>query len=1226
MKKILTTITEEIRKIRSKNKAAVNNIGKLYPKTLNTAEMELYIDQLEQITVDKKIKNVAVTGPYGIGKSSVLETYFQSDRLKKETIFVNLPDFWQVKTSNIEQNEKVNDDKKDDCEQSNKQKETGAAVEADEGAEIRNNSKINNKTVDESILQRKILEQIIFGTGENIPFMTMRKSEPVSKHKVLFFVMLSVLSAPAIANFFSQWDWSYSEFTALSSGEMLASLVIIFFVSCLLWKVVNLFKISKISVKAFGQGIAVEEKEELPFNKYAEDLIKFFNYSRKKYIVIEDLDRYEYTGIYKELRDLNQLINRSLKGEKRVVFIYALRDTLIVEDKEKNSVDTKAKFFDYVIPILSNTSFNNGFETLKSELEEIKVNYNDKLIGLDSLFEEKDLRLLGYYLNGHRVIKLITAETKQLLERILSPLSENDTSIKSKLEYIGISAKEVLGSVIYKNYYPHEYEKSTYHEADIDLFNTSLQLTISKMNTKITDIKSKIIELEDTIKEYQEVEDLTSEELKKEIFIDFLKTFDEKEIYLKTNNGWITLDLDEIDSAYEKVANNLDEYNPENIVFYRKPYSGNSNKIKTILKSDLEKGKYKLSYKTFENVDIIGDQIIEWKRQKKKYEQRKEFLGKQNDFSVIYSFLKEQNCEREYSNIEDSRLKNVIKKIGNDKLRDMLFLNGFVTLNFNNIISSFPNSKLDGNDREIIESATVGNTIELNQTVNNPEEVIKELNRIEISYSNIENYSIAECLFEDESKKYQNEISLILQNWKDKRIADVCYRAFDKENYSFLNHILSEWPNGLLNEENEIMNLNSFFLMLIDKRIEIELAKQPYMRALDTKEAGKMLNQFITNNEYLGKQVLDRIDGKVKFSYLSFFDKSTLQMMFNYNLFDIKTEIIEQLVKANTDDVFNFGSLATFLTEFKDTRWVSKILNEDELFFLIENINEKAEELLSDEKSLEDFLLLIDLLKENIDDPKLLILKLLVQAKLEEVELSLTEKQKLTEEIGIDDLVYELDDENYEMVSLFSEVVEKSILKYSEKFVAWFEVVSIDTKRIILNDIFNQNTVAEEVINDFITEKTIVEVPEFVDINKPAELNYILLKNYLKEYTLDEKISEKIVKQISEYILDNNLQDRQILEELIKKNLITVEEKANFIYKLINVWDYTIIDIANSLSIESKVKSIVQKSKNAISNEAYSNDIFALLKALEKLNLTHSLQKKNDGIHYRLKKDVENYM
>lgn len=1197
MEKILSKFLNCFTSLFSEKETIICDEGKLYPKKLTSEEMELYNDYLNQIIIDKKIKNVAITGPYGIGKSSVLETYFQNDELKRKTVFVNLPDFWQVKTT------KQNKDE----------------------------SKYNYSN-DESVLQRKILEQIIYGNNENIPFFPLKKSKIQSKRSSLLFItflIISFLLVPNIVNSFSRWNWQYSWFTTLSQWEWFANIFALSFLGYLSWYFFNLIKISKISVKIFGQGISFEKKDELPFSKYAEELITFFRYSKKEYIIIEDLDRYKYTGIYKELRDLNQLINRSLKEKKRVVFIYALRDTLIVEENEKSSVETKAKFFDYVIPILSNTSFNNGFEALNQELKNISVGSEDSKRTLESLFEEKDLRILGHYLNGQRSIKLIVSETKQLLRRVLSFSGNSQNEIEDKLNYIGIPPKEIFGSVIYKNFYPHEYEKSKNHDADIDKFSDSLQLIIFKMNEELSLIKNKKSKLTDFIEEYKEDEQLLNEDLKKNILVDFLKSFKETNIYFIVNNSWIMLNLSNMDSAYKILENKLEELDIENIVFYKGQSKSDSYIIKSITKNNLKKGKYTLSYEEFNNFETVGDKIIDWERQRETYEKRIEILESQNDFSTVFKFIKEKDSEGSYQHIEKENLKSIIKNIEEDQLKDVLFSNGFVTLNFNNILSSFPNSKLNGNDREIIEKVTLGNTIELDKTVYNPSEVINEINRIGLEYSQIESYSIAENLFEDKSESAQNNLNLILKNWKEKHCTLAGYGAFDKENYKFFNYILSNWSNGLVNEQNEFLNTDSFFRMLVNEKVEVELVKQPYIRAINTKAASEDLNHFIKENAHLANQLLRKFDNKMNFSNVAIFDYNVLQQMLNFNLFSNEKDNIVQIVKSKFKGVFNFSFLAEFLTEYKQKPIVSKLFIDEEFFYLIKDINANSDELLDNEESIEKLLLLIELIKEKINDPSSLILEILERAKISDIELSISIKQKITELVDVDKLTPEVVGDEHNLIDTFCKVVGKRILYYHKGFITWFNLVDIETKIVILDEIFYQfNSIddVEELFKQFINYEKIDEVLHLYNSKSPTGVKFVLIKMFSQEAYFSEDLTPEIINEVAEYIIENNIENEKLFINFSRINSLAVDRRVFFTQKLIDKYEYSIIEIAKHLSIEEEMQLIIEKNKNEISCETYSEDIYTILKALDKMGLIHLLNEKNDKIYYRLKSKVKDYV
>lgn len=1192
-----------------KGKTEVMDEGKLYPKELKTEEMEPYKNQLDQIVVDKKIKNVAITGPYGIGKSSVLETYFQENNMKKESIFVNLPDFWQVKTVFNEKNIDISQENEDSIENDDEKL-------------------ITNSTVDELVLQKKILEQIIFGSEKNVPFMIMRKSNTISFYKILIFLLMCFIILPSLVNSFSSWDWDYSWFNSLSLWEWLANTIALLFIGYMIWKLVNLIKISKISVKVFGQGIAFEEKNELPFSKHAEDLIAFFKYSKIEYIIIEDLDRYQYTSIYKELRDLNQLINSSLNESKRVVFIYALRDTLITEENERSSVETKAKFFDYVIPILSNTSFNNGFEAINKELESIKIEEGKESRSLGSLFEEKDLRLLGYYLNGQRVIKLVASETKQVLKRILDSSNCKKESIKEILAYEGLSAKEIIGSVLYKNFYPKEYEEAKNHNSDIDQLNDSLQSIIFKMNAEIIEIKSRVFELNDSINDYKDVAKLTSQELKKRVLIDFLKSFKEKNIYFIVKNSWYDLNLNDIDNAYKKLSNKMHEIDSESIVFYKSRAISTSNQIKTITKSNLKKGKFKFSYEKFDNFETVDAQIKEWKQHVKNLEERQEFLEKQNDFSIVFNFMKEKDISEEYIHIENEELKNSLKKIEKNKFKEQLLSNGFVTIKFNDILSSFANSKLNGNDREIIENVTLKNIIKFDQTVNNPEEVVQELNRIDLDYKFIHSYRLAEYLFEFENT--DKNFDVILHNWKIKKDIRAGYKAFEDENYGFLNRILNDWRDGLLNEQGAFLDISSFLLMIVNEEVKVELVKQPYMNVLNSNEGYEALNQFIINHPHAVEDLFKKLDKKIKLSNLSAFDSYMLQQMVQYDIFKRSRENIIQLVMANVKNSFNYGNLARFLSDFANTPLVSNLLKEEsDLMYFIEDLNGNSNELLLNEESVEDFNILIGILKEKSSIPSRLILEVLEQAKLAELDLSIEEKRRVTEQSEIQSLANELDDETYQMIDVFSNIIDKRILYYQRGFVDWFNLVGVEKKLIILQDIFNQYTnldEVEDVFNNFIDDDILLKVPTLVNSKLPVDLNYIFLKMYSQKWYFEDDSAKDVIREVAIYVLENELKDEALYSSFTKSEFLTVDKRIQFAHILVTEYQYFIMDIAKLLNIEDETQQIINEKKNKTAVQVYTDSIYVFFKVLEKMNLTHSLIKKKEQIKYRLKSEVNKYL
>jgi hypothetical protein len=132
-------------------------------------------------------------------------------------------------------------------------------------------------------------------------------------------------------------------------------------------------------------------------NHNLEKIIHFFEVTDYNVIIIEDLDHIQETEIFTKLREINWLINNSKKINKEVVFIYAIRnDMFIVKDG--------AKFFDFIIPIISVIDTSNYNEIPLKEIKTITSEVSDGLINDISLFIE-DMGELHNLINELQVYK-----------------------------------------------------------------------------------------------------------------------------------------------------------------------------------------------------------------------------------------------------------------------------------------------------------------------------------------------------------------------------------------------------------------------------------------------------------------------------------------------------------------------------------------------------------------------------------------------------------------------------------------------------------------------------------------------------------------------------------------------------------------------------------------------------------------------------------------------------
>ena len=73
-----------------------------------------------------------------------------------------------------------------------------------------------------------------------------------------------------------------------------------------------------------------QEKNRNLLNEEIEFIVKTMNIAKYKYIIFEDLDRFQNPQIFERLRDLNITLNATLK--EKVKFLYAIKDEMFIAD------------------------------------------------------------------------------------------------------------------------------------------------------------------------------------------------------------------------------------------------------------------------------------------------------------------------------------------------------------------------------------------------------------------------------------------------------------------------------------------------------------------------------------------------------------------------------------------------------------------------------------------------------------------------------------------------------------------------------------------------------------------------------------------------------------------------------------------------------------------------------------------------------------------------------
>lgn len=394
---------------------------------------KIYKDVLNNVTQDKLIKNVGVTGGYGTGKSSIIHSYF-NELESKTSIYISLAHFDSLAGNTISTPQ---DDK---------------AI----------NSQIDN------ILEMKIVNQLVNQIEpDKIPKANFLTKKNIKKRKIILSslsifclilylkFLLPVITEKitySIKNFLPKLE---SIDYILIFISVIAMISLYYLLSNTIKKIIYKGNWSKLTINTMGINVNMENRDFSTvsyFDNFLSDVIYIFDESEAEFVIFEDLDRFNDHSIFEKLREINLMVNqrRNSAKRKKLMFFYVISDEVFSEKKgnstnhsEDVSVTEKTKFFDVIIPIVPIVNNTNSFDYLKSKLlDELEItdkNDFETFLYQVSIFID-DLRVLKNLVNEFKVYKEIhknniKIDYKQLFALIIyKTLNSSDFSdlVKSK--------------------------------------------------------------------------------------------------------------------------------------------------------------------------------------------------------------------------------------------------------------------------------------------------------------------------------------------------------------------------------------------------------------------------------------------------------------------------------------------------------------------------------------------------------------------------------------------------------------------------------------------------------------------------------------------------------------------------------------------------------------------------------------------------------------------------
>lgn len=433
----------------------------------DNADISGYEDAIKYALNENDIENIAITGGYGTGKSSILNTYFKKHDKQSELMYINLGSY--------------------DHEVFNNEKDL-------EGNIIELEEKSTNITVHN--IEEKIISQIMQQIDrKNVPHSLFRVKKNESWVSVIintlmisiFIVLASYLLLPLSFNpiyiLFEEINKVY---------HVLLSLIFILFASYIFLKLLSNQNVGSLLKRVSAYGMEAEfsnNNEYSYFDKYMNDIIYILLSSKKKIFIFEDLDRFDEPIIYEKLVEINTLLNKRTSNKETIKFIYLLRDD-IFRSKERT------KIFDFIIPIVPIIAYGNSYNKFTELLTQIKIDSKQNNVNID--FDSKFIQKILLYIDDMRLLKNIINEYF-LYYRII--------------DFKDLDPTKLLGILIYKNIFPKDFYLFQYGKSYIDLIfserDTLIRNEQKENNQKIEYLKNKIEEHKKTnLKNREEVEAL----------------------------------------------------------------------------------------------------------------------------------------------------------------------------------------------------------------------------------------------------------------------------------------------------------------------------------------------------------------------------------------------------------------------------------------------------------------------------------------------------------------------------------------------------------------------------------------------------------------------------------------------------------------------------------------------------------------------------------------------
>lgn len=412
----------------------------LHPLTpSDEADIGIYELALNEVFCSPLARNIAISGPYGAGKSTVFRSYInkksQADSNKITVETISLAHFRETRLTEKVPQKFLHDESTKHLES----EIIGQLV-----------LKLDPKRISESRFCRPVESNKRIIIVHIVLLISLILSSAFCLHQVHLFDSL-------IPQEIRVWlDLSFLVLASFLFGYLLYRLY-------LLQRTRGIIK----SVATKDCSFEVFKDEENSFiDKNLEDVIFLFEHAGCRNFAFEDLDRHGNIQVFEQLRKVNDILNARNRTNVPYRFFYMVRDGLFASND-------RTKFFDLIIPIIPYVDHKNSLDLLI-----------DRLTKIDCQVSKNTLALIGARIGDMRMLNNICNEYLIYWRRLGASTYLNQ--------------EKLLSFVTYKSLYPHDYDLLCYGAGALNtLFDReSCSIASTAIREKIAVLENEIDQLD----------------------------------------------------------------------------------------------------------------------------------------------------------------------------------------------------------------------------------------------------------------------------------------------------------------------------------------------------------------------------------------------------------------------------------------------------------------------------------------------------------------------------------------------------------------------------------------------------------------------------------------------------------------------------------------------------------------------------------------------------------